>query len=113
MTSLRAIRLTGLKLLAAGILGTALGYWLIHKGVGLSILIVLAAPAMGTVGLALLVAPSHPADADAELGDWLQQLPRSRRIGLYAVGVLGLSLGALLVLQLGDWSAGGVFDLIS
>lgn len=104
--------MAGLRFVALGAVVTAGAYVVFHAGLGASALLLLAAPAMITVGLAMVLAPLAPDGMATDLGEWLESLPRGRRLALYAVGAIGLGRGALLVLHLGGWSVEGVIDIV-
>jgi hypothetical protein len=110
------VRRRGFVFALSGVALTAAAVALVMSGLGglvsrLGAILVVAPPAMITVGIAMMIAPGDN-PSGLELADWLDSLPIGRRIGFYALGALGLALGGLLLLALGRWSVEGVLDLV-
>jgi len=104
--------MAGVKLLALGVAGTIAAYVAVDIGLGSLAVVLFASPAMVIVGLTMVLAPVTPRHASTDFGEWLDGLPRPRRLAMFAVGAVGLAIGVLLVLHLGDWSVDGVFDIV-
>jgi hypothetical protein len=79
------------------------------KGVGAFVVVV--APAMVTVGIAMVIAPGADT-GDHDLAEWLERMPLRRRLVFYACGALGLAIGVVLVLVLADWSLEGLLRVV-
>jgi hypothetical protein len=104
--------MVGLSFFALGGAVATASYILTRAGIGPSVVFLLVAPAMVTVGLAMMIAPTAPATGDYDFGEWLESLPTARRVAFYAIGALGLALGVLLIFHLGGWTFDGVLELI-
>jgi hypothetical protein len=110
------IRQRGLLYALGGGVLTTVAFTLLRAGFNafgvIGGVLVFAPPAMVTVGIAMMLAPGGETGNDLELSDWLDSLPLRRRILFYASGAVGLGLGALLLLILGNWSIAGVVDIL-
>jgi hypothetical protein len=109
-----SIRLRGLLYALGGAVLTATAFALLHAGFnGFGIIggaLVFAPPAMVTVGIVMILVGGDASDLD--FGDWLEGLPMRRRLLFYGSGAVGLGLGGLLLLVLGNWSVTGVLDIL-
>jgi len=110
------IRQRGLLYTVGGAVLTAVAFTLLHEGLNLfgvvGAVFVFAPPAMVTVGIAMMFLPGAADQSDLDLSDWLDGLPLRRRVLFYASGALGLGLGALLLLILGNWTVSGMVDIL-
>ena len=109
------IRQRGLLYALGGGVLTTVAFTMLRAGVNLfgviGAVLVFAPPAMVTVGIAMMFVPGE-GGGDLELSDWLDSLPLRRRVLFYASGAIGLLIGALLVLILGNWTIEGVVDIL-
>jgi hypothetical protein len=109
------IRQRGLLYAIGGAVLTAIAFTMLHAGFNgfgfIGGVLVFAPPAMVTVGIVMMVVGGDSA-GDLDFGDWLDGLPLRRRLIFYGSGAVGLGLGALLLLVLGDWSVSGVIDIL-
>jgi hypothetical protein len=100
---------------AGGAVLTAIAFTFLHAGFNgfgfIGGVLVFAPPAMVTVGIVMMLAPGE-GGGDLDFSDWLDGLPLRRRLVFYASGAVGLGLGALLLLVLGNWSVTGVLDIL-
>jgi hypothetical protein len=77
----------------------------------IGVMFVFAPPAMVTLGIAMVISPGEGRE-DLELSDWLDYMPLRRRMFFYGAGAIGLAIGAVLLLAMGDWSLEGVIDIL-
>jgi hypothetical protein len=110
-----SIRQRGLLYAVAGAVLTVVAFTLLRAGFNLfgviGGLLVFAPPAMVTVGIAMVLVPGE-GGGDLDLSDWLDGLPLRRRLVFYGSGALGLGIGGLLLLVLGNWSVSGVLEIL-
>ena len=109
------IRQRGLLYAVGGAVLTAVAFTLLHEGINffgvVGGVLVFAPPAMVTVGIAMMLVGGE-GGGDLDLSDWLDGLPLRRRVLFYASGAVGLGLGALLLLILGNWTFTGVLEVL-
>jgi hypothetical protein len=107
------IRKIGAGFLTLGLILGA-GCWvLVRAGIGASALLIVVAPPMIAIGLAMIIAPGDDhGHHDIDFTDWFELLPTGRRVSLYVIALVTMGLGLLMLLHLGNWSFEGVLELV-